>query len=116
MDRELKRGTLEMIVLNLLAGRPMYGFEIISAMRDRSNGSFEMKEGTLYPVLYRMEEDARVESRWEAEGRAVPRKYYHITARGKEDLKKLLCDWNTFTDSIGKILGQTTTHAPRSAK
>jgi PadR family transcriptional regulator PadR len=108
MDRELKRGTLEMIILSLLDERPMYGFEIITEMRDRSAAKFEMKEGTLYPVLYRMEEGQRVSSRWVAEGRAAPRKYYHITERGREDLKAMLLEWATFSQSIDQILGANT--------
>ncbi|MBI3943618.1 MAG: PadR family transcriptional regulator, partial [Chloroflexi bacterium] len=49
--RELKRGTLEMILLKLLSGGPMYGYQLVSTLEDRSDHQFELKEGTLYPVL-----------------------------------------------------------------
>jgi PadR family transcriptional regulator PadR len=104
MDRELKRGTLEMIIMALLAEEPMYGFQFITEMETRSGGGFEMKEGTLYPVLYRMEENGLVESKWEAEGRGVPRKYYHITTSGKKELERLLQEWSAFTSVVAKIL------------
>jgi PadR family transcriptional regulator PadR len=93
-----------MIILHLLAREPMYGFELITSMRERTNGSFEMKEGTLYPVLYRMEEANLVEARWEAEGRGVPRKYYHVTERGTRELARMVLEWNAFTKSIGRLL------------
>jgi PadR family transcriptional regulator PadR len=113
LARELKRGTLEMIILALLTERPMYGFELISEMRERSGGGFEMKEGTLYPVLYRMEAGALVKSHWDAEGRAVPRKYYHVTASGRKEHDHLVAEWSSFTAAVSRILGAAGTTGNR---
>lgn len=79
----MKKGVLDMLVLKLLSEDEKYGYQIISELRDRSRERFLLKEGTLYPILYRLEEDGLVESRWSgAEGRKVPRKYYHISGHG----------------------------------
>jgi PadR family transcriptional regulator PadR len=104
VDRELKRGTLEMIILDLLTERPMYGFELITEMRERSGGGFEMKEGTLYPVLYRMEENGYVKPEWDTAARGAPRKYYHISHAGKREHERLIQEWETFTTAIADIL------------
>ena len=105
-DRELKRGTLEMILLKLLAEKPMYGYELVSTLEERSQGRFQIKEGTLYPVLYRLESAGSVEPRWETQDRGVPRKYYQITATGHEQLNTLLADWRDFTTVIDHLLSE----------
>lgn len=112
---ELKRGTLEMIMLRLLAEEPMYGFQLITALRERTAGAFEMKEGTLYPVLYRMEEGGLIEPQWHAEGRGVPRKYYHITVAGRAELDRLTAEWRAFSASIDRVLGGARTTDRRHA-
>ena len=73
IGRELKRGTLEMILLRLLAEGEMYGYQLVSKLEQRSDGQFRIKEGTLYPVLYRLEDAGLVETRWETLERGVPR-------------------------------------------
>ena len=74
IERELKRGSLELIVLHLLNGREAYGYEIVSELTSRTNGSLEVTDGTLYPVLYRLERAGLVAVRWETPVRGVPRK------------------------------------------
>jgi len=64
IERELKRGSLELIVLHLLNGREAYGYEIVSELTSRTNGSLEVTDGTLYPVLYRLERAGLVAVRW----------------------------------------------------
>lgn len=112
---ELKRGTLEMVMLRLLAEEPLYGFQLITALRDRTGGAFEMKEGTLYPVLYRMEEGGLIEPQWQAEGRGVPRKYYHITVAGRAELDRLTAEWRAFSASIDRVLSGARTADRRHA-
>ena len=75
IDRELKRGSLELIVLHLLAPGEAYGYEIVSKLTSRTNGSLGVSDGTLYPVLYRLERGGFVTVRWETPERGVPRKY-----------------------------------------
>jgi len=104
LDKELKRGTLEMVLLKLLTGRAMYGYEIVAALEKLAEQQFQLKEGTLYPVLYRLENDGFVEARWETQERGVPRKYYHITALGKTELERLLAEWRAFSQTLNRIL------------
>ncbi len=103
-DRELKRGTLEMILLKLLSERPMYGYELVSTLEDRGGQEFQIKEGTLYPVLYRLESARLIEPRWETLERGVPRKYYWLTDLGKSQLARLVKEWQDFSSAINRIL------------
>jgi PadR family transcriptional regulator PadR len=107
-DRELKRGTLELILLKLLTVRPMYGYELISTLEERGGSQFQIKEGTLYPVLYRLEEAGHIEPYWETQERGVPRKYYRITPSGKEQLEALLAEWQKFTKAVNQMLTEGT--------
>lgn len=104
MSRELKRGTLEMLLLTLLAERERYGYEIVTELEARSDGAFEMKEGTLYPVLYRLEEAGLVEPYWKTQERGVPRKYYCITAAGRRELSRQVTEWREFVRAIETML------------
>jgi PadR family transcriptional regulator, regulatory protein PadR len=106
MDRELKRGTLEMVLLHLFSIRSMYGYEVASELRDRTDGHFELKEGTLYPVLYRLEEAGQVSTEWVTQERGVPRKYYVITESGRAHLKQQLEQWRMFTSAIAQLVDE----------
>jgi PadR family transcriptional regulator, regulatory protein PadR len=104
-DRELKRGTLEMILLKLLSEEQRYGYELVSTLEKRGGLNFEIKEGTLYPVLYRLENAGFLETRWETLERGVPRKYYAITPSGTKQLERLVSEWQEFSSGINKLLG-----------
>lgn len=104
MGRELKRGTIEMVLLTLLAERERYGYEIVSAIEEWSGGRLVVRDGTLYPVLYRLEEAGFVTPRWETPDRGVPRKYYRITEEGRGELRRLAAEWREFAAAMGAIL------------
>jgi PadR family transcriptional regulator, regulatory protein PadR len=106
MSRELKRGTLEMVLLALLRERERYGYEIVTELEGRSAGAFEMKEGTLYPVLYRLEEAGHVEAHWRTQERGVPRKYYRITPSGEAELGRQVAGWRAFVSVMDVMLGE----------
>src|SRR5438876_9395278 len=80
---ELKKGSIQLCLLALLAKEEKYGVQILHELRDRSNGFFDLKEGTLYPALRRLEERGFVQSRWQEPESGVPRKYYRLTERGR---------------------------------
>lgn len=104
-ERQMKKGVLDMLVLKLLEQEAKYGYQIINELKEKSGGRFSLKEGTLYPVLYRLEEDAFVESRWsEAEGKTVPRKYYILTADGRKALAEIGALWREICDSAAMIM------------
>ena len=104
MDRELKRGTLEMVLLQLLSEKEMYGYELTSALSERTGGRFEVSDGTLYPVLYRLEKSGNVEPYWETQERGVPRKYYRITAAVRRDLDRLRREWGSFAAVVSGLI------------
>lgn len=104
-ERQMKKGVLDMLVLKLLESEPKYGYQIIQEMKEKSEEIFLLKDGTLYPILYRLEEDGLVVSRWsEPEGKQVPRKYYEITADGREALSQIQVIWKHISDGIRKIM------------
>jgi PadR family transcriptional regulator, regulatory protein PadR len=105
-ERELKRGTLEMIILKLLEERQMYGYELITTLEQRGGPQFQLKEGTLYPVLYRQEDAGYIEARWETAERGVPRKYYRLTESGANQLTMLISEWEEFSGAINRLLGK----------
>lgn len=104
IERELKRGSLELIVLHLLAPGEAYGYEIVSKLAAETNGALEVTDGTLYPVLYRLERAGCVSVRWETPQRGVPRKYYRLTDTGRAELAALTLEWTTFARAMAKLL------------
>jgi PadR family transcriptional regulator PadR len=106
IERELKRGSLELIVLHLLSHGEAYGYEIVSTLTHRTDGGLEVTDGTLYPVLYRLERAGFVAVRWETPQRGVPRKYYRLTEAGQAELARLTHEWNTFANAMARLLRQ----------
>jgi len=106
IERELKRGSLELIVLHLLSPGEAYGYEIVSKLTAETNGALEVTDGTLYPVLYRLERAGLVAVRWETPERGVPRKYYRLTDAGRTDLGRLTHEWTTFARAMTRLLRQ----------
>lgn len=105
-EQQMKKGVLEMLVLNLLSETEKYGYQLIIELKDKSRGRFTLKEGTLYPVLYRLEDDGMVKSRWsKPSGREVSRKYYEITESGLQELSGLKELWNDFSADVFMTLG-----------
>lgn len=104
-EQQMKKGVLEMLVLKQLEREERYGYQLISRLRDMSGGLFALKEGTLYPILYRLEDDGLVVSRWsQPRGKEVSRKYYVITEEGKEELKELTALWREFSGQVSKMM------------
>ncbi len=104
-ERQMRKGVLDMLVLKLLQSETKYGYQIIQEMKEKSENIFSLKDGTLYPVLYRLEEDGLVASRWEeGEGKKVPRKYYEITDKGRDALAEITEVWHTISVGISKLM------------
>lgn len=100
---QIRKGSTEVIILTLLAERPMYGYEMVQELERRSNGYFEMKEGLLYPTLHRMQQSGWLASSWQSvDGRR--RKYYALTAQGREALGEQAQEWNTFLKTLESFL------------
>lgn len=104
-EQQMKKGVLEMLVLKQLEKEEKYGYQLISQLKDKSDGMFALKEGTLYPILYRLEDDGLVVSRWsEPKGKEVSRKYYEITEEGKKGLEELKALWEQFSEQVIRIM------------
>lgn len=104
-ERQMKKGVLEMLVLKLLENEEKYGYQLIQELQEKSRGVFTLKEGTLYPILYRLEDEQLVESKWcEPEARQIPRKYYAITEKGQQDLRKIYFVWKQIATGADEIM------------
>ena len=103
IDRSLVSGSTSMLILKLLEGKDMYGYEMIEALREKSNNVFELKAGTLYPLLHGMEEKGYLGSCEQEEGGKI-RKYYSITKEGKKILKQKKEDWMAYSKAVADVL------------
>ena len=103
MDKSLISGSTSMLVLRLLEEGDLYGYQMIERLRKRSNYVFELKAGTLYPLLHGMEEKGFLTSYEQEEGGKV-RKYYHLTRDGKKALKEKEEEWNTYRSAVERVL------------
>ncbi|PZG23683.1 PadR family transcriptional regulator [Nonomuraea aridisoli] len=104
LRRELARGTTELAVLSVLSVRRRYGYELLKVLRETGEGALEVKEGTLYPLLHRLEDSGHIRASWEAEGRARPRKYYVLTSDGRAYLGMLRVEWSGLVDGMRQLL------------
>ncbi len=104
INKSLLTGSTGMLILSLLDEKEMYGYEMIETLEKRSDSTFSLKAGTLYPLLHSLEQSGYVISReTEAENRKL-RKYYTITKEGKKLLKSKKDEWELFTGTVNKVL------------
>ena len=94
-----------LLVMGLLNGGDMYGYQMIVELERRSDGTFSMKEGTLYPVLHGMEKDGLVDAYEQAAPTGRMRKYYRLTRKGKEALKTETQEWRQYSAAVDAVLG-----------
>ena len=94
----------KLLVLSLLAGEDMYGYQMIVELGRRSNHTFELKEGTLYPVLHGLEKDGYVEAYQQEAPTGRMRKYYHLTRKGGAALKTEEKAWETYSGAVNAVL------------
>jgi PadR family transcriptional regulator PadR len=105
--KQLKKGVLSILVLSLIQEKDRYGYELIEEMNNLSDGFYALKEGSLYPVFYRLEDDGYIESYKVEVGekRKVTRKYYKITQFGIKTLDEMKEDWDVFVQATNRIIG-----------
>lgn len=101
---ELMKGSTEPLLLSLLAKQPMYGYQIIKELGNKSEGYFQFKEGTLYPVLHRLEKSGLVAGKWEMIPSGRQRRYYHITDKGKALLEEKITEWQEFLNAMNLVI------------
>ena len=104
MGRERVKGHLDLLVLSVLKSGEAHGYEVIAELRRRSEGEFDLPEGTVYPALHRLEREGLLSSDWATlEGRR--RRVYRLTARGVEALTEQSRQWHRFSASMSTVLG-----------
>lgn len=102
--RDWLLGNIEPLLLYLIAEKPMYGYRIIRELETRSQGYFKFKEGTLYPVLHRLEKEGLIQGQWQILPSGRQRKYYHITDKGRSALVVRQSQWREFLTAMGLIV------------
>lgn len=104
IDKSLMAGSTTLMVLSLLEKEERYGYEMIAELARRSDDTFQLKEGTLYPILHGLEKDGRVKSRMKTAENGRERRYYCITPKGLELLKEKKQEWVTFTAKVNAVV------------
>jgi PadR family transcriptional regulator len=103
--RQIRKGSTRLAVLQLVSERERYGYEIIAAIRERTDGALEVAEGNVYPALHALEAEGHIASTWrEVESGVPPRKYYRITTRGRDHRSMLVREWKDFAGAIARLL------------
>lgn len=103
--QQMKKGALELLVLALVCRRPAYGYELLNRLAKLSGGLFTAKEGTLYPILYRLEDAGLIKAEWQqGEGRTAPKKVYTATQEGRDELEQRRTFWNRFYQAVNGTL------------
>ncbi len=103
-QQELLKGNTETLLLSLLDVEPMYGYQMAKEVDHRRSGYFAFKEGTLYPALHRLARDNLVEGRWQNTPAGVRRRYYRITAKGRQALAERLREWRRFNRAMNSVM------------
>lgn len=104
MDKTLLSGSTGMLLLKLLEEQDLYGYQMIEILRLRSDHTFDLKAGTLYPLLHTLEEKGLVTSYLEGERESRPRKYYHLTNTGRRQLAEKEKEWRQYVGSVERVL------------
>lgn len=107
-EQQMKKGVLDMLIMKLLERQEKYGYQLIQELKQKSRGTLTLKEGTLYPALYRLEEEGWIQSRWsEANDKEAAKKYYRLTTEGKRALEEMFSVWKGFSCNVEAIMNES---------
>lgn len=98
---QVRKGVLELAILNTLGAGPLYGYDIVRRLGDVD--SLVITEGTIYPILSRLKNEAYIESYIEESSSGPPRKYYRLTPRGREELRRMNQHWQQLNEALGSL-------------
>src|SRR5262249_33234193 len=101
---DLLQGTLDLLILKTLAGRPLHGYKIAQRIHELSDDVLRVEEGSLYPALYRMEQKGLIESEWGVSDNNRQAKFYKLTRKGKRDLEAESASWARLSTAVTKVL------------
>ncbi len=105
IDREIKKGSTELLILALLEDAPRHGYEIGQLIEERSNGVLRYHIASLYPLLYRLDRRGWLEGRWVEKRGQRRRRYYRLTASGRKVLAEQRSNWKEFITAVGQVAG-----------
>lgn len=105
VEKSLLSGSTPMLVLSLLKDGDKYGYEMVETLAKRSDDTFLLKEGTLYPLLHTMEKEKWVASYTKCAENGRERKYYRLTSQGRERLEYKEKEWRLFSEKVNAVLG-----------
>lgn len=105
LDRELKKGSAELLILSLVEVRPRHGYEISKLIEARSDGVLRFNVASLYPLLYRLEKRGWIKGRWVEKASQRRRRYYKLTREGRKILAAQRSGWEEFVAAINRITG-----------
>ena len=105
LDRELKRGSAELLILSLLDARPRHGYELSKLIETRSAGELRFHIDSLYPLLYRLEERGWIKGTWVEKPAERRRRFYKVTPEGRRVLAQQRKTWETFVEAVRRVTG-----------
>jgi transcriptional regulator len=105
LDRELKRGSAELLILSLLEARPRHGYELSKLIETRSGGHLKFHIDSLYPLLYRLEERGWIKGAWVEKPDERRRRFYKVTAAGRRALDQQRKTWTAFVEAVRRVTG-----------
>jgi transcriptional regulator len=105
LDRELKKGSAELLILSLVEARPRHGYDISKLIEQRSGGTLRFNVASLYPLLYRLEKRGWIQGRWVEKAGQRRRRYYRLTSSGMQVLASQRRGWRIFVEAIDRITG-----------
>ncbi len=105
LDRELKKGSAELLILSLVEDRPRHGYDIGQLIELRSHGALRFNVASLYPLLYRLERRGWIQGRWVEKAGQRRRRYYRLTPEGKKILAAQRSGWREFVEAVNRITG-----------
>src|SRR5215203_439664 len=103
LDRELKKGSTEMLIMALVEDRPRLGYEIAKLIGERSDGVLQFHVASLYPLLYRLEKRGHIKGQWVEKAGQRRRRYYKLTAEGRRVLAAQRNTWQEFFDALNRV-------------
>lgn len=105
LDRELKKGSAELLILSLVEKRARHGYEICKLIETRSGGALRFNVASLYPLLYRLEKRGWIEGRWVEKAGQRRRRFYQLKPEGRKVLAAQRSKWRAFVEAINRITG-----------
>lgn len=105
LDRELKRGSAELLILSLLEARPRHGYDLSKLIQTRSRGQLKFHLDSLYPLLYRLEERGWIQGTWVEKPGERRRRFYRVTAAGRRVLAEQRKRWDAFVEAVRRVTG-----------